>query len=84
MDVLLQDSPGDISLPPELLPIERKMNIAKRTLNQQKGDMLMAEQKKNNLVMYLAHDLKTPLASSISYLDLLRDEKQISEELREK
>lgn len=36
------------------------------------------------LVMYLAHDLKTPLASSISYLNLLRDEKQLSEELREK
>ena len=46
--------------------------------------MLIAEQKKNDLVMYLAHDLKTPLASSISYLNLLRDEKQISEELREK
>lgn len=34
--------------------------------------------------MYLAHDLKMPLASPISYLNLLRDEKQISEELREK
>ncbi len=36
------------------------------------------------MVMYLAHDLKTPLASVIGYLNLLRDEKQISEELREK
>mgnify|MGYP001240331856 FL=1 len=34
--------------------------------------------------MYLAHDLKTPLSSVIGYLNLLRDEKQISEELREK
>ena len=34
--------------------------------------------------MYLAHDLKTPLASSISCLNLLRDEKQLSGELREK
>ena len=84
MENLLQDAPGEISLPPELLPIERKMNIAKRTFDRQKSDMLISEQKKNDLVMYLAHDLKTPLASSISYLNLLRDEKLISEELREK
>ena len=84
MDALLQDTAGEISLSPELLSIERKINIAKHTLDRQKSDMLIAEQKKNDLVMYLAHDLKTPLASSISYLNLLRDEKQISEELREK
>lgn len=84
LDALLQDVAGEISLPPELLPIERKMNLAKHTIDRQKSDMLLAEQKKNDLVMYLAHDLKTPLASSISYLNLLRDEKQLSEELREK
>ena len=84
MDALLRDAPGEISLPPELLPIERKMNLAKHAIDRQKSDMLLAEQKKNDLVMYLAHDLKTPLASSISYLNLLRDEKQLSEELREK
>ena len=84
MDILLQDTPVEISLPPEMLPIERKMNLIKSMMDRQKSDMLLAEQKKNDLVMYLAHDLKTPLASSISYLNLLRDEKQISEELREK
>ena len=84
MDALLQDVPGEISLPPELLPIERKMNLAKHAIDRQKSDMLLAEQKKNDLVMYLAHDLKTPLASSISYLNLPRDEKQLSEELRER
>ena len=84
MDALLQDIPGEISLPSELFPIERKMNLAKHTIDRQKSDMLLAEQKKNDLVMYLAHDLKTPLASSISYLNLLRDEKQLSEELRER
>ena len=84
MDALLQDVPGEISLPPELFPIERKLNLAKCTIDRQKSGMLLAEQKKNDLVMYLAHDLKTPLASSISYLNLLRDEKQLSEELRER
>ena len=84
METLLQDAPGEISLSPELLSIERKMNIAKHTFDRQKSEMLIAEQKKNDLVMYLAHDLKTPLASSISYLNLLRDEPRIPEELREK
>ncbi len=40
-----------------------------------------AEQRKNDLVVYLAHDLKTPIASLIGYLTLLRDEKQISADL---
>ena len=41
-----------------------------------------AEQRKNDLIVYLAHDLKTPLTSVIGYLTLLRDEPQISEEMR--
>ena len=41
-----------------------------------------AEQRKNDLVVYLAHDLKTPLTSVIGYLTLLQDEPQISTELR--
>ena len=41
-----------------------------------------AEQRKNDLVVYLAHDLKTPLTSVIGYLTLLRDEPQLSPELR--
>lgn len=41
-----------------------------------------AEQRKNDLVVYLAHDLKTPLTSVIGYLTLLRDEPQLSPEFR--
>lgn len=43
-----------------------------------------AEKRKNDLIVYLAHDLKTPLSSVIGYLNLLKDEQQISDELREK
>lgn len=43
-----------------------------------------AEQRKNDLIVYLAHDLKTPLTSVIGYLTLLSDEPQLSPELRSK
>ncbi len=43
-----------------------------------------AEQRKNDLVVYLAHDLKTPLTSVIGYLTLLMDAPDISPELRAK
>ena len=84
MDALIQERAMEISLPGELYSIERKMNAAKHTIERQKQDMRVAEQRKNDLVMYLAHDLKTPLASVVSYLSLLRDQSQIPEELRKK
>ena len=43
-----------------------------------------AEQRKYDLVVYLALDLKTPLTSVIGYLTLLKEEQMISPELREK
>ena len=73
MDVLLQEHAEDVSLSGELSAIEKKMNQVKNTLEKRKLDMQMAEQRKRDLVMYLAHDLKTPLASVMGYLmDFLR------------
>ena len=41
-----------------------------------------AEQRKNDLVVYLAHDLKTPLTSVLGYLQLLQDEPELPEDIR--
>lgn len=84
IDDIGRESIGEVSLSPELSATEKKINTIKHTLEKQKLDMKLAEQRKNDMVMYLAHDLKTPLASVIGYLNLLRDEGQISEELRQK
>ena len=84
IDDIGRESIGEVSLPPELSATEKKINTIKHTLEKQKLDMKLAERRKNDMVMYLAHDLKTPLASVIGYLNLLRDEGQISEELRQK
>ena len=84
IDTLIDERSGEISLSPELSAIEKKINTIKHTLEKQKLDARLAEQQKNDLIVYLAHDLKTPLASVIGYLNLLHDEREISDELREK
>jgi len=84
IDALIEENPGEVILSPELSLTERKINHIRHTLERRKSEAAVAEQRKNDLVVYLAHDLKTPLTSVIGYLTLLRDERQISEELREK
>ena len=84
IDALIEENTGDIVLSSELTVTEKKINHIKHTLEQRKLATELAEQRKNDLVVYLAHDLKPPLTSVIGYLTLLRDENQISEELREK
>jgi len=71
MDRLADESDDEITLSPELDFMENKLNQIKNNLNKQKKAVLNAEQRKNDLVVYLAHDIKTPLTSVIGYLSLL-------------
>lgn len=73
-----------IVLSDSLFYIENELNNAREKALNNARAAKDAEQRKNDLVVYLAHDLKTPLTSVIGYLTLLHDEGQISEELREK
>ena len=73
-----------IELSPELSEIGAKINRLKPESERNERLARENEQRKNDLIMYLAHDLKTPLSSVIGYLTLLHDEGQISPELREK
>ena len=71
LDQLVEGTPGDIELSPEMDFMESKLNKAKSILEQRERAAKEAEQRKNDLLVYLAHDIKTPLTSIIGYLSLL-------------
>lgn len=73
-----------IELPKELSDVENELNLARSRSQENLRARREAEQRKNDLIMYLAHDLKTPLSSVIGYLTLLHDEGEIAPALREK
>lgn len=78
IDALIKEDAGDVGLSSELAATEKKINAIKHTLEKRKQDTQFAEQQKNDLIVYLAHDLKTPLTTVIGYLTLLRDEPEMS------
>lgn len=80
--LLAQPRDEMVRLPGELKDIEDDMNLAKQRALRDAEAAKEAEQRKNDLIVYLAHDLKTPLTSVIGYLTLLRDEPQLSPEMR--
>lgn len=59
--------------PGELKDIEVRLKDIKYTVFRNERLAREAEQRKNDLVVYLAHDLKTPLTSVIGYLTLLEE-----------
>ena len=73
-----------VVLPSELEPVENDLNGIQRTLRAREQEARDSEQRKNDLVAYLAHDLKTPLTSVLGYLTLLRDEPELPADLRAK
>ncbi len=73
-----------IKLPLPLRSIEDSMNQIKRTALKNERAAKEAEQRKNDLVVNLAHDIRTPLASVIGYLNLLDEASDMPEDQRTK
>lgn len=83
-DLLFSEKEGYARLPKGFEEIESKLNGVKRAMIQSAQAAKEAERKKNEMVVYLAHDIKTPLTSVIGYLSLLNEEKKLTEELKDK
>lgn len=84
IDDLLTEGVKQIHLSAEMWPFERKLNAVKQTLVKQRRETALAEQRKDELVMYLAHDIRTPLTSVIGYLNLLEEEPDMPVDVRAK
>lgn len=84
MDLILKEPEKEVKLSNDLLILESRLNNIRVDLVANQNKAREATQKKNDLIMYMAHDLKTPLTSVIGYLSLLSEEKQISRQLQEK
>lgn len=64
---------GEVEVPKEYEDISHYLSEIKKQ-NQDSERLMMEEvNKKNDLIAYLAHDLKTPLTSVVGYLSLLEE-----------
>lgn len=84
IDNIASDSEESIHMITELKPIETRLTEIKSTLKKRELEAQEAEKKKNDLVVFLAHDLKTPLTSVVAYLTMLDNYQDMPEEERER
>lgn len=77
IDILMRDENEPIKLSPEMANVENHLQMLQTTLSTRKQDAELAERRKNDLVIYLVHDIKTPLTSIIGYLTLLEEKKNL-------
>lgn len=84
LDLLVEASDREIVLSPEMDFMAAKLNKIKSILKKRERDAKEAEQRKNDLVVYLAHDIKTPLTSVIGYLSLLDEAPDMPQEQKAK
>lgn len=80
---LLQD-PEHGTLPVEYAHIENELLKLRLDAIRQKELYEKEAERKNDLITYLAHDLKTPLASVIGYLNFLSEAQELPIEHRQK
>lgn len=84
VDDLYTNRVNSIVLPVTLREVEKKLNQIMINIRKSELNAKEAEQRKNEMIVYMAHDLKTPLTSVIGYLTLLKDEMEIPKHLQEK
>ena len=84
ISALLSDQQQPITMPKEMRFVEENLQTVQRTLQEQRRAAELAEKKKDEMILYLAHDIKTPLTSVIGYLSVLDENKEMDRAQREK
>lgn len=79
---IMENPNNEIKLKGNLELLEVELNKVRLSVLDSANKARDEENKRNDLIMYMAHDLKTPLTSVIGYLTLLNDEKKISKEMQ--
>lgn len=81
---MASDSAEPVALPEVLSPVQEDLNEIRLLLLRRETEAAQSAQRARDLVVFLAHDLKTPLTSVIGYLTLLHDRPELSPEDRAK
>ncbi len=81
---VVEDSARPVCLPRELSPLAEDLDAVRLQLEQRRQAARESEQRRQDLIAFLAHDLKTPLTSVVGYLTLLRDDPGLTAEQRSK
>ena len=79
---LLADRSAPIALPNDLDIVRDELARIQRESLAAEQAARTAEQRKNELVAYLAHDIRTPLTSVLGYLELLREPEHLADKDR--
>lgn len=74
----------EVLLPDEYREVQEKLKLLQYEYELRMKAVHEANQRKNDMIMYMAHDLKTPLTSVIGYLELLHSEKELPMEAKDK
>ena len=79
---LLQDREKSVELTDELALTENALNALRERTLQSERETAAAEARKNELVAYLAHDIRTPLTSIIGYQHLMLESETLDASTR--
>jgi len=84
IDMMQRGRQGDlITTPANLVELQPTMQAMFDSALMNRKAVEEAERRKSDLLLFLAHDLKTPLTSTIGYLNLLQDSRDIEQKKRQ-
>lgn len=81
---IYSDNTETVKLPVQLKEMEKQLNHIMADVRRSRKEADEAVQRKNDMIVYMAHDLKTPLTSVIGYITLVQDEDSLPVDIRKK